>query len=152
MFKLYIRFSWALYKTPDKSAGDCCSYQQLGIVHVVVQEWCRSSSTSKGHHRPPSHMSKPLRHRHVSRLDPSNVCPSNVPAPRPFSPFSSSSSKRKFRGTLAAMLSSYARYLLCRLTRLPACFASDCVCIEGQVGFGEAMVLLIYSVEGHESL
>ena len=25
----------------------------------------------------------------------------NVPAPRPFSPFSSSSSKRKFRGTLA---------------------------------------------------
>jgi hypothetical protein len=51
-----------------------------------------------------SPLSRPYEHASVySQHSTLKECLSAVPAPRPFSPFSSSSSKRKLRGTLAPM-------------------------------------------------
>jgi hypothetical protein len=55
---------------------------------------------------------------------------SSLPAPRPFSPFSSSSSNRKFRGTLAPMFPDRVRreaVVYCR-----GCTRED---RENQIGF-----------------
>lgn len=67
--------------------------EALGLSH--------SSSTSASRRHLGDHTSKPL--SWVS-LGPIERCYGIVPAPRPFSPFSSSSSNLKFRGTFAPMM------------------------------------------------
>ena len=67
-----------------------------------AQGWFHSSLTSTGHPHQRAHMSMPLSSHINSVLLLICRC-SYEPAPRPFSPFSSSSNRRKFRGTLAPM-------------------------------------------------
>lgn len=70
---------------------------------MVDQESCHSSLTSTSHLLQPDHKSMPLE-RFVSLWLYRTDVEGGLPAPRPFSPFSNSSSSLKFRGTLALMV------------------------------------------------
>lgn len=75
----------------------------------------RSNLTLRGRRRPTIHKSKPLQAFGVSCL--LFVAQEfGLPAPSPFSPFSSSSSKRKFRGTLAPIMA--VTEVFCRCSTL----------------------------------
>lgn len=76
-------------------------WKMVKHTHVVDQGLCRSSLTSTGRLRCQDHTSMPL--YTLSNAFSSILSSRIVPAPRPFSPFSNSSSRRKFRGTLAPM-------------------------------------------------
>lgn len=83
-----------------------CSRGEEGDTRVVGREWCRSSWTLGGRRRLPGRRNMLLQkvnilasaQRRESRIG------GNIPAPRPFSPFSNSSRSLKLRGTLAPIL------------------------------------------------
>jgi hypothetical protein len=61
------------------------------------------------------------------------------PAPRPFSPFSSSSSSRKFRGTLAPMVVGLALSRKCRgCLAVGLCMYAGFACMRGWEWWGES--------------
>lgn len=85
-------------------AATVLSDLDVGFVCVRVEDrvWCRSSCSSSSHRHQTSHTSMPLAACQSRRT--LSTLLFNLPAPNPFSPFSSSSSSRKLRGTLALIL------------------------------------------------
>ena len=75
------------------------------FVHVVVPGSCHSSWSSSCRRHRQDRTSKLL--QTCQSVCPRSLTGSELPAPMPFSPFSSSSSNRKLRGIFAAMAALY---------------------------------------------
>jgi hypothetical protein len=100
MLTLYIRFSWTLYAVVS---GRDVNGKVERHEHEAVREWCRSNWSSSSHLHRRDHRSMLLvagRRALVTGLHLLTAV-AYVPGPWPFSPFSSSSRRRKLRGILA---------------------------------------------------